>query len=418
MANFPALVPADALITPGAIPATVVEGYDGSTVTTTAATMATGDTLALSFENLTEAEANSVRNHARDQQGRPFVFNAVTLAPALSLPGYAWVYAADPQQKDIRSVAGSELYFLTCLFRAVRVRLALPPTATSRIVLRAFAARALPAGRPGATSSIQLTPTAAGVVMTPPGDQSFLLLRPTAAGVISTPLNDPLYGSVILHLPMTGDNNSTAFVDASETGSTVTPQGNAKISTAQSKWGGGSAYFDGDADWLAVALSSIIGTGDYTIRFWFQSVGVTNNGLFEFANTSGTPSGLRAGLFDQSANGQNIVAIQRNDDSDNNSLSTVLDNVWYFFQQTRTNGAVRTSIGTTAGGILSYDPIITSPGRNWTDNFSQGFIDIGLYAGVGLLIYGIAGFHGYMNDFQVTKAARPHVVPTGPLAIF
>jgi hypothetical protein len=418
MANFPALIPADVLITPGAIPAAVVEGYDGSTVTTAADTMATGDLLTLPFQNLAEAEANGVRNHARDQQCRPFAFDAVTLAPALSLPGYAWVYAADPQQEDIRSVAGSELYFLTCSFRAVRVRLALPPTATSRIVLRAFPARALPAGPPGAISSIRLTPTAAGVVTTPPGDRSFLLLRPTAANVISTPLNDPLYGSVILHLPMTGENNSTAFVDVSETGSTVTPQGNAKISTAQSKWGSGSAYFDGDADWLAVALSSIIGTGYYTIRFWFQSVGVTNNGLFEFANTNGTPSGLRAGLFDQNANGQNRVDIQRNDDSVNESLSTVSDNAWYFFQQTRTSGGVRTSIGTTAGGILSYDPIITSPGRNWTDNFSQGFIDIGLYGGVDGIVYGINGFHGYMNDFQVTKAARPHVVPTGPLPIF
>ena len=187
MANFPALIPADAIITPGAIPATVVQGYDGSTVTTTADTLATGDLLTLPFQNLSEAEANSVRAHQASQQGRPFAFDAITLAPALSQPGYAWVYASAPQQEDIRSVAGSELYFLTCAFRAVRVRVAQVPSATSRIVLRAYAARALPAGPPGATSSIRLTTTAAGVVTTPPGDRSFLVLRPTAASVVVVP---------------------------------------------------------------------------------------------------------------------------------------------------------------------------------------------------------------------------------------
>ncbi len=187
MTTFPALVPADAIITPGAIPATVVAGYDGSTVATTADAMATGDTLTLTFRNLTEAQANSVRNHQRDQQGRSFGFEAVTLAPSLTPAGYLWVYADDPQQEDIRSVADSELYFGTCTFRAVRVRVALPPTANSRIELRPYAARALPAGPPGASSTLQLTPTAAGVVTTPPGDRSFLVLRPTAASVVVVP---------------------------------------------------------------------------------------------------------------------------------------------------------------------------------------------------------------------------------------
>lgn len=418
MTAFPALVPATVNITPGAIPAISVKGYDGSTVTTTADSMATGDLLVLTFRSPTEAQVNSVRDHQRNQQGQPFPFDAATLAPALTRPGYAWAYAADPQQEDIRSVAGSEVYWLTCSFSAVRTRLPLPPTAASCIKLRPFAARALPAGPAGATSTIQLTPTTAGIPTNPPGDASLLLLRPTAASVISTPLNDPLYGSVILHLPMTGANNSTNFVDVSGAAASITVQGNTKISTAQSKWGYGAAYFDGDTDWLAVALSSSIETGDYTIRFWFLSLGVTNNGLFEFADTSGTPSGLRAGLYDAANNGQNKVDIQKDEATINESLATVSDNVWYFFQQTRTSGLVRTSIGTTAAGILSYDPVLTDPGRSWTNNFSQGFIDIGISAGLAAIPYGIYTFYGYMNDFQVTKVARPHVVPTGPLPIF
>jgi hypothetical protein len=412
MANFPPLVPADALITPGAIPAAVVEGYDGSTVTTTADTMATGDTLTLPFKNLTEAEANGVRNHALDQQGRPFTFDAVTLAPALSLPGYAWVYAADPQQEDIRSVAGSELYFLTCSFRAVRVRLALPPTATSRIVLRAFAARALPAGPPGATSSIRLTPTAAGVVTTPPGDRSFLLLRPTAANVISTPLNDPLYGSVILHLPMTG---AAGLADISGRSLSVTPQGNVAIDTAQGRWGNGGAFFDNTGDWLTVALAEAIDTGPYTIRFWFRPSSIFNDGLFSFANSDNTRSGLNASLYQF---GNRRVDFSNSADTNLTNFLTACPDVgqWAFFQQTRdSSNSVVTSV-TVQGGTTSFDPgldgSLPRPPRIFADNFSQGLLDIGLYGGSSLL------FHGYMNDFQVTKAARPHVVPTGPLPIF
>ena len=412
MANFPPLVPADALITPGAIPAAVVEGYDGSTVTTTADTMATGDTLTLPFKNLTEAEANGVRNHALDQQGRPFAFDAVTLAPALSLPGYAWVYAADPQQEDIRSVAGSELYFLTCSFRAVRVRLALPPTATSRIVLRAFPARALPAGPPGAISSIRLTPTAAGVVTTPPGDRSFLLLRPTAANVISTPLNDPLYGSVILHLPMTG---AAGLADVSGRSLSVTPQGNVAINTDQSRWGDGGAFFDNTGDWLTVALAEAIDTGPYTIRFWFRPSSIFNDGLFSFANSDNTRSGLNASLYQF---GNRRVDFSNSADTNLTNFLTACPDVgqWAFFQQTRdSSNSVVTSV-TVQGGTTSFDPgldgSLPRPPRIFADNFSQGLLDIGLYGGSSLL------FHGYMNDFQVTKAARPHVVPTGPLPIF
>jgi hypothetical protein len=412
MANFPALVPADVLITPGAIPAAVVEGYDGSTVTTAADTMATGDTLTLPFKNLTEAEANGVRNHARDQQCRPFAFDAVTLAPALSLPGYAWVYAADPQQEDIRSVAGSELYFLTCSFRAVRVRLALPPTATSRIVLRAFPARALPAGPPGAISSIRLTPTAAGVVTTPPGDRSFLLLRPTAANVISTPLNDPLYGSVILHLPMTG---AAGLADISGRSLSVTPQGNVAIDTAQGRWGNGGAFFDNTGDWLTVALAEAIDTGPYTIRFWFRPSSIFNDGLFSFANSDNTRSGLNASLYQF---GNRRVDFSNSADTNLTNFLTACPDVgqWAFFQQTRdSSNSVVTSV-TVQGGTTSFDPgldgSLPRPPRIFADNFSQGLLDIGLYGGSSLL------FHGYMNDFQVTKAARPHVVPTGPLPIF
>lgn len=286
MANFPALVPADAIITPGAIPATVVEGYDGSTVTATADTVATGDTLTLPFQNLTEAEANGVRNHARDQQGRPFAFDAVTLAPALSLPGYAWVHAADPQQDDIRSVAGSELYFLTCSFRAVRVRVALVPTATSRIVLRTYSAKALPAGPPGATSTIRLTTTAAGVPTTPPAAKSLILLRTTAAGWLDTTIHDPYFDSILFLCGFSGAEGSTNFVDEGPLGLALTGVGNAQITTEWSAFGGSSLKLDQpsfDSPQSSVRLPldrTILITGDYTLDVRCRFASLKNHCIF------------------------------------------------------------------------------------------------------------------------------------------
>jgi len=51
----------------------------------------------------------------------------------------------------------------------------------------------------------------------------------------------------------------------------VTANGNARISTAQSKFGGASGYLDGSGSYLSTPDSSdfAFGTGDFTIDFWY-----------------------------------------------------------------------------------------------------------------------------------------------------
>jgi hypothetical protein len=69
--------------------------------------------------------------------------------------------------------------------------------------------------------------------------------------------------SLLLHCD--GSNESTSFID--ETGKTVTANGNAKISTAWSAFGGSSALFDGTGDYLSIASHADFGfgTGNYTL---------------------------------------------------------------------------------------------------------------------------------------------------------
>lgn len=80
---------------------------------------------------------------------------------------------------------------------------------------------------------------------------------------------DPYYDNVVLNMHMNGPSGSTAFVD--EKGHTVKVYGNASVSTAQSVFGGTSAYFDGTGDGLYIDTPySSVGnlSGDYTIELW------------------------------------------------------------------------------------------------------------------------------------------------------
>ena len=81
---------------------------------------------------------------------------------------------------------------------------------------------------------------------------------------------DASYNNVSLLLHGNGPNGSIVFTDNSPSPKTVTAVGNAQISTAQSKFGGGSIAFDGTGDYLDVSSNSAFGYGlnDFTIEFW------------------------------------------------------------------------------------------------------------------------------------------------------
>lgn len=79
---------------------------------------------------------------------------------------------------------------------------------------------------------------------------------------------DPHLSNVSLLMPMEGANNQTAFVDVSPTPKLITRYGDTKISTAQSKWGFGSGYFDGNGDYLTVAHdATLLLDGDFTVEW-------------------------------------------------------------------------------------------------------------------------------------------------------
>lgn len=83
---------------------------------------------------------------------------------------------------------------------------------------------------------------------------------------------DPFLASVVLLLGADGADGATTFTDESPVGRTLTASGNAQIDTAQSKFGGGSALFDGSHDYISAPDSADwdLGTGDFTMEGFFR----------------------------------------------------------------------------------------------------------------------------------------------------
>jgi hypothetical protein len=105
--------------------------------------------------------------------------------------------------------------------------------------------------------------------------------------------------STKLLLHCDGADASTTFTDSEITPKTVTANGNAQIDTAQSKFGGASALFDGTGDYLSLANSADwdMGTGDFTIDFWIRRNGSqgVQTGIWGPATNAGTGWGVNFG---------------------------------------------------------------------------------------------------------------------------
>lgn len=77
--------------------------------------------------------------------------------------------------------------------------------------------------------------------------------------------------TVKLYLKGNGANGSTNIYDDSQSHKTVTEYGGSQISTAQSKFGGSSLFFDGDGDYLSIPASADWNyTNGFSISFWFR----------------------------------------------------------------------------------------------------------------------------------------------------
>jgi len=109
-----------------------------------------------------------------------------------------------------------------------------------------------------------------GINQTPVYFSGFRVVKGTAVYTTNfTPPTSPL--TAIANTSLLLNSTNAGIVDAAVKNNLETA-GNASISTAQSKWGTSSIYFDGTGDWLLDSLGtnpdSQLRTGNFTIELW------------------------------------------------------------------------------------------------------------------------------------------------------
>jgi hypothetical protein len=225
---------------------------------------------------------------------------------------------------------------------------------------------------------------------------------------------DPVFNNVSLLLHGDGTNGSTTITDNSPSPKTVTANGNAQISTAQSKFGGASIAFDGTGDDCRIestTISNWFGTDLFTIEFWMRRLG---DGF-----------GGGAGILFDGILGGNLVAnsvcgvyTRRTDRKisffDGATLfettSAITNNVWHHIAITRDgSNNLKVFIDGVAGATGSTSRNISGASLLYigSDNTSA------------ILASGNYYYNGYIDDLRITKGVARYTANfTPPTAAF
>jgi hypothetical protein len=162
--------------------------------------------------------------------------------------------------------------------------------------------------------------------------------------------------------------------------------GNAQISTAQSQFGGSSALFDGNGDWLQTASIPDFGfgTGDFTLEAWIRT---TTALTFQvIVNARQGYDGLFGNvlvLADGKVSWSDGVAFRQ-------GTTVISSNVWYHCAVSRSSGVVKIFLN----GVAEYDQPNTA-------NVGTGnrFISIGAWPNEAM-------FNGHIDEVRISKTAR------------
>ncbi|NDD53255.1 LamG domain-containing protein, partial [bacterium] len=187
---------------------------------------------------------------------------------------------------------------------------------------------------------------------------------------------DPYWDNVSLLMHMDGD-----FLDSSVNGLTVTANGDATTSTAQSKFGGASGYFDGASD-LAAATGplAVFGNEDFTVEMWVRFDAVTPQ-FFLDARANDTSNGW-AFLWSDATAGLLGDSLYWYTGSENYLAPwTPQPNAWYHIAYTRTGTAGRLFVnGEIIGSFSDATNYVAGMslrigGRFTSDYYTVGYID-------------------------------------------
>ena len=194
--------------------------------------------------------------------------------------------------------------------------------------------------------------------------------------------------NTVLYLNMDGSNGSTSFTDLSPSGLTVTALGDAQVSTAQSKFGGASALFDGTGDSLSITGDSteLYLTSDFTIEGFLYTT--TLSGVSVAVDIRRIPGSFAGQLITRNGSTLEFYSATTGAGSwdifNGQSIGTMTVNTWhhfavvragntysFYFDGTRTATVVNSSTPTTSGTTYQIGSATDgSPNFVW-----NGYID-------------------------------------------
>lgn len=206
----------------------------------------------------------------------------------------------------------------------------------------------------------------------------------------SAPSGDQYFSNVSLLMHMDGSNGSTSFIDSSsfQHAETVT---DAQISTAQSKFGGASGYFNG-ASWVAYSQQSqgfTFGSSNFTIEFWMKDSGSSGGYPLVISNNQVTDQGIWFGRY---ANGSTHLQVGANSNEiivNEDIPVNVFDGSWHHVAIVRNNDYLSVFIdGTSQLSVLISSETV---GNQSGDFYVGGAPNYGSY------------FTGYLDELRITK---------------
>ena len=147
-----------------------------------------------------------------------------------------------------------------------------------------------------------------------------------------------------------GNNNidgSTSFVDTSNNPKTITANGNAQMTTSNSKFGVGALDLDGTQQAGLITSNGVsnFGTDDFTIEFWVNENSNLNNqyGAVLIEGRPDNTNGQYLSLFlNNTANGERTVGLMYNNDATRiNSTNPIIASQWNHIAASRVGGTTR-----------------------------------------------------------------------------
>lgn len=233
-----------------------------------------------------------------------------------------------------------------------------------------------------------------------------------AITVPTIPFTSDSFTSLLLHAD--GINGSTAFIDSSSNLIALNVIGNASLSTAQSKFGTSSIYFDGSGDYLTAtgSLPFNFGTGDFTVEMWVYplSYGGTTGGATLFGTTFGAQTGYSLNLGEDISNFRiisNASGAWANDLTAGTGNGPAL-NTWTHIAWVRKGASM----------LLFKDGNLVAAGNAYS---AYNYGNPNNFAVIGRFFDGTTtrDFNGYIDELRVSKGiARYNTNFTPPTAPF